>query len=256
MNDIKVYENEQFGQIRVDTGHDGEPWFVASDVCQAIGLDTSHVRRGLDDDEVSILPNWQGKGMAPLIVSEAGLYSLILRSRKPEARDFRRWVTHEVLPTIRKTGGYIAARQDEAPEEIMARALVIAQDTIERQKRRLETAQAELDESRPKALFADAVSASSTSILVGDLAKLLKQNGFETGAKRLFARLRDEGFLIKREGSDWNMPTQRSMEQGLFEIKETAITHSDGHVTINKTPKVTGKGQVYFVNRYCGQAAV
>lgn len=244
-NDIvQVFDNAQFGQIRVVTT-DGEPWFVAKDVCDALGIDTNHIREALDDDEVNTLRITEGKGNPnKTIITEAGLYSLILRSRKPEAKAFKRWVTHEVLPSIRKSGGYMIAKPEETPEEIMARALLIANETIERQKSKLE-------EMKPKALFADAVSASKTSILVGDLAKLLRQNGFEVGQNRLFGILRDQGFLCRAKGTMWNMPTQRSMEMGLFEVKETAVTNSDGHVTVHKTSKVTGKGQIYFVNRFC-----
>lgn len=241
-----VFENEEFGSLRVIQDEGGEPWFVAKDVCDALGIATNHLRedgRGLDDDEVSTLPNWEGKGPAPLIVSEAGLYSLILRSRKPEARRFKRWVTHEVLPAIRRTGGYMAAVPGETPEQVMARAVLIARDTIERQR-------AELDSLRPKALFADAVAASDGTCLIGELAKMLRQNGVDVGQNRLFALLRDQGFLGK-SGSNRNVPTQRAMDLGLFRIKESAITHADGHVTITRTPKVTGRGQRYFIGRYC-----
>lgn len=239
--DIQVFNNEQFGNVRA-MSLDDEPWFVAKDVCGVLGIKTNHLRedgRGLDDDEVMNLPNWEVGGKAPLIVSEAGFYKLVMRSRKPEAKEFQRWVTHEVLPSIRRTGGYMVAKQDETPEQIMARAVLVAQDTIERQKR-------QIDELKPKALFADAVAASDGTCLVGELAKMLKQNGVNIGQNRLFAWMREHGYLGKT-GSNRNVPTQRSMEQGLFRIKETAVTHSDGHVTINRTPKVTGKGQRYFI---------
>lgn len=242
--DIQVFNNEQFGNVRAMSLND-EPWFVAKDVCDVLGIKTNHLRedgRGLDDDEVLSLPNWEGRGSAPLIVSEAGFYKLVMRSRKPEAKAFQRWVTHEVLPAIRRTGGYMVAKQDETPEQIMARAVLVAQDTIERQKR-------QIDELKPKALFADAVAASDGTCLVGELAKMLKQNGVNIGQNRLFAWMREHGYLGKT-GSNRNVPTQRSMEQGLFRIKETAVTHSDGHVTINRTPKVTGKGQRYFVELF------
>ena len=244
---VQVFDNAEFGALRVFKDESGEPWFVAKDVCDALGIATNHLReegRGLDDDEVMNLPNWEGKGAAPLIITEAGLYSLILRSRKPEAKAFKRWVTHEVLPAIRKDGGYMVAKADETPEQTMARAVLIAQATIERQNKQIE-------EMRPKAVFADAVSVSKSTILVGDLAKILRQNGFEVGANRLFGILREQGYLCKQKGAMWNMPTQRSMEMGLFVVKETTITHSDGHSSINKTPKVTGKGQIYFINRFC-----
>lgn len=239
--DIQVFNNEQFGNVRAMSLND-EPWFVAKDVCDVLGIKTNHLRedgRGLDDDEVMNLPNWDVGGKAPLIVSEAGFYKLVMRSRKPEAKAFQRWVTHEVLPAIRRTGGYMVAKQDETPEQIMARAVLVAQDTIERQKR-------EIAELKPKALFADAVAASDGTCLVGELAKMLKQNGVNIGQNRLFSWMREHGYLGKT-GSNRNVPTQRAMEQGLFRIKETAVTHSDGHVTINRTPKVTGKGQRYFI---------
>ena len=242
--DIQVFNNEQFGNVRAMNLND-EPWFVAKDVCDVLGIKTNHLRedgRGLDDDEVMNLPNWEVGGKAPLIVSEAGFYKLVMRSRKPEAKAFQRWVTHEVLPAIRRTGGYMVAKQDETPEQIMARAVLVAQDTIERQKK-------QIDELKPKALFADAVAASDGTCLVGELAKMLKQNGVNIGQNRLFSWLRENGYLGKT-GSNRNVPTQRSMEQGLFRIKETAVTHSDGHVTINRTPKVTGKGQRYFIEAF------
>lgn len=248
---IQVFDNQEFGQVRALT-IESEPWFVAKDVCDALGIDTSHVTRSLDDDEVSNLPNWQNGGKTPLIISEAGLYSLVLKSRKPEAKAFKRWVTHEVLPAIRREGGYMVAR-DETPEETMARALIIASSTIERKQRLIEEQAAQIDEMRPKALFADAVAASDGTCLVGELAKMLRQSGRNVGQNRLFRILRDDGYLGSR-GDNWNVPTQRAMEMGLFRIKETAITHADGHVTINRTPKVTGKGQRYFIERYAGGA--
>ena len=248
----QVFNNPEFGALRVVKDESGEPWFVAKDVCDALGIATNHLRETLDDDEVSNLPiteiGPEFGGRAPLIITEAGLYSLILRSRKPEAKAFKRWVTHEVLPAIRRDGGYMVAKADETPEETMARAVLIAQKTIERQNKQIE-------EMRPKAVFADAVSVSKSTILVGDLAKILHQNGFKVGQNRLFALLRDQGFLCKKKGDMWNMPTQRAREMGLFKVKETAITHSDGHVTVSKTVKVTGKGQIYFINRFCKEAS-
>lgn len=242
----QVFDNPEFGALRVVKEESGEPWFVAKDVCHALALGRQQdSTRYLDDDEKGECLVDTTSGQQKMVtVTEAGLYSLILRSRKPEAKAFKRWVTHEVLPAIRKDGGYMVARKDETPEETMARAVLIAQATIDRQSKQIE-------EMKPKAVFADAVSVSSSTILVGDLAKILKQNGYDIGGNRLFSLLREQGYLCKQKGAMWNMPTQRSMEMGLFEVKETAVTHSDGHVTINKTPKVTGKGQIYFINRYC-----
>ena len=246
MNDIQKFTNDEFGTIRV-ADNNGEPWFVAKDVCDALGIATNHVKDGLDSDEVRNLPITEigpkKGGKAPLIVSEPGFYKLVMKSRKPEAKAFQRWVTHEVLPSIRKQGGYMTARTDETPEQIMARALMLAKDTMDRQQR-------EIAELRPKALFADAVAASDGTCLIGELAKMMRQNGVQVGQNRLFEWLRRDGFLGKT-GSNYNVPTQMAMERGLFRIKETAVTHSDGHVTVNRTPKATGRGQRYFIDRYC-----
>ena len=244
-NKIQLFNNPEFGHLRV-TMQDGEPWFVAKDVCDALGIRTDTIHTILDDDEVDETnPNTIGVagGRNPLIVSEAGLYSLVLKSRKPEAQAFRRWVTHDVLPTIRRTGGYMVTVAGETPEQTLARAVLIAQDTIDRQRSEIETL-------RPKALFADAVGSSDGTCLVGELAKMLRQNGVDVGQNRLFGWLRRDGYL-GNVGSNRNVPTQRAMDMGLFRIKETAITHGDGRVTINRTPKVTGKGQRYFIDRYC-----
>lgn len=241
---IIPFTNEKFGTIRA-MSVEGEPWFVAKDVCNVLGIGTNHLRedgRGLDDDEVASLPNWEGKGSAPLIISEPGLYKLIMRSRKPEAKAFQRWVTHDVLPALRRDGAYVASDGTEDDATLMARALLAA-------KRQMDAKDALIAEMRPKALFADAVAASDGTCLVGELAKMLRQNGVEVGQNRLFGWMRRDGYLGSA-GSHRNVPTQRAMEMGLFRIKETAITHSDGHVTISRTPKVTGKGQRYFLDRY------
>lgn len=247
-SDIIPFSSADFGELRV-LNINSEPWFVASDVACALGYRmASDMTRRLDSDEKGTRPMRTHGGEQRLsIINEAGLYSAILGSKVPGAKAFQRWVTHEVLPSIRKRGGYMAARTDETPEQIMARALMLAKDTMDRQKR-------EIDELRPKAMFADAVAASDGTCLVGELAKMLTQSGFRIGQNRLFALLREEGFLGK-SGSNRNVPIQRYVEQGLFRIKETAITHSDGHVTLTRTTKVTGKGQAYFVARYCGEAA-
>lgn len=242
MNDIQKFTNDEFGTIRV-VDNNGEPWFVAKDVCDALGINKTAASR-LDDDEKGLrLAQTPGGDQAILCVSEPGFYKLVLKSRKPEAKAFQRWVTHEVLPSIRKQGGYMTARADETPEQIMARALMLAKDTMDRQQR-------EIAELRPKALFADAVAASDGTCLIGELAKMMRQNGVQVGQNRLFEWLRRDGFLGKT-GSNYNVPTQMAMERGLFRIKETAVTHSDGHVTVNRTCKATGRGQRYFIDRYC-----
>ena len=249
-NEIQSFSNDQFGTVRAVRGDDGEPMFVAKDVCAALEVKNSRdALARLDEDEKGVvLTDTPGGEQQMQAVNEAGLYVLVLSSRKPEAKAFKRWVTHEVLPALRRDGGYMVAR-DETPEETMARALLLAQGTMERQKRRIAGLEAENEAMRPKALFADAVAASDGTCLVGELAKMLRQNGVEVGQNRLFAMLREDGYLGKG-GQNRNVPTQRSMEMGLFRIKETAVTHADGRVTINRTPKVTGKGQRYFLERY------
>lgn len=244
MNDIQLFDNPDFGQIRAMINESGEPMFVAKDVCSVLGISKYRdAISSLDEDEgCPVVVDTPGGAQKMTAVTEPGFYKLVMRSRKPEAKAFQRWVTHEVLPALRRDGGYMVAR-DETPEETMARALVIAQTTIDRQKNRI-------SELEPKALFADAVAASDGTCLVGELAKMLRQNGVEVGQNRLFAMLREDGYL-GNVGQNRNVPTQRAMDLGLFRIKETAVTHSDGHVTINRTPKVTGKGQIYFVKRYC-----
>lgn len=250
---IQVFESAEFGTVRVST-RDGEPWFVAKDVCDALGIAKYRdaVSRLDPDERGSVLVDTLGGAQEASAVSEPGFYKLVMRSRKPEAKAFQRWVTHEVLPAIRRDGGYMASKPDETPEEIMARALRIADETMRRQKERIESLSSANAEMRPKALFADAVAASESTCLVGELAKMLRQNGVEIGQNRLFDWLRERGYLGKG-GSNRNVPTQASMDMGLFRIKETAVTHSDGRVTINRTPKVTGKGQVYFVQKLLGE---
>lgn len=250
---IQVFESADFGAIRTLT-ENGEPWFVASDIAKALGYRmASDMNRRLDDDEKGTRSvRTPGGTQEMTVISEAGLYSAVLGSKLPEAKAFKRWVTHEVLPAIRRDGGYMAAKPDETPEEIMARALRIADDTMRRQKERIESLSSANAEMRPKALFADAVAASESTCLVGELAKMLRQNGVEIGQNRLFDWLRERGYLGKG-GDNRNVPTQASMDMGLFRIKETAVTHSDGRVTINRTPKVTGKGQVYFVQKFLGE---
>lgn len=245
MSNLAVFDNREFGQIRALVDSQGAPAFVAKDVCLALGIGKYRdAVSTIDDDERgSVLVDTPGGKQQMTTVTEPGFYKLVMRSRKPEAKAFQRWVTHEVLPALRRDGGYMVAR-DETPEQTMARAVLLAQQTIDRQKSRI----AELE---PKALFADAVAASDGTCLVGELAKMMRQNGVEVGQNRLFAMLREDGYL-GNVGQNRNVPTQRAMDLGLFRIKETAVTHSDGHVTLSRTPKVTGKGQRYFLKRYCG----
>lgn len=243
--------------LRTLTDKAGEPWFVAKDVCDILELgNTTNALRALDEDEKTNFTNCnvaQNGGRAPLIISEPGLYKLIMRSRKPEAKEFQRWVTHEVLPQIRKTGGYIPATDADDDMTILAKAVMIGQRTMEAQKRKIASQQSRIVELEPKARFADAVAASDGTCLVGELAKMLRQNGMDIGQNRLFRLLQADGYLGK-SGSNRNVPTQRAMDLGLFRIKETTVTHADGHTTVSRTPKVTGKGQRYFIDRYWGRA--
>lgn len=235
--------------LRTLTDKTGEPWFVAKDVCDILGhSNVSMALDRLDDDERS--KSNLGRQGETNIVNEAGLYVLVLGSRKPEAHEFKRWVTHDVLPQIRKTGGYIPTTDEDDDMTILAKAVMIGQRTMEEQKRRIAAQESHINELEPKARFADAVAASDGTCLIGELAKMLRQNGLDIGQNRLFEILRQDGYLGKT-GSNRNVPTQKAMDLGLFRIKETAITHSDGHVTINRTAKVTGKGQTYFISRYC-----
>ena len=245
MNDLQFFKSEQFGEIRTVTVNN-EPWFVGKDIADILGYQNgsrdinAHVD---EEDKLKYQISTAGQMREQTIINESGLYSLILSSKLPTAKQFKRWVTSEVLPSIRKTGGYIEGQETMSDTELIAKALLVAQRQIEEKNRYIEAI-------KPKALFADAVAASHTSILVGDLAKILKQNGVEIGQKRLFEWLRNNGYLILKHGSDHNMPTQRSMEMGLFEIKESTVNNPDGSVRINRTPKVTGKGQQYFINKF------
>ena len=244
MNEVQLFnfENHEVRSLLLNN----EPWFVGKDVADVLGYQNGSrdINRHVDEEDRQKAMFFDGtQDKETIIINESGLYSLIISSKLPNAKKFKRWVTSEVLPSIRQNGGYIANQENLSEEEILANAIMVAKNVIEKQK-------LQLQEQAPKVIFADAVSASKTSILVGELAKLLKQNGINMGQNRLFQWLRANGFLIRRKGTDYNMPTQTSMEMGLFEIKETSITHSDGHISVSKTPKVTGKGQVYFINKF------
>lgn len=242
------YENSEIRTVEKD----GEPWFVGKDVATVLGYakPENAIARHVDDEDKSTTP-FQGTAYETraTIINESGLYSLILSSKLPNAKKFKRWVTSVVLPSIRKHGAYMT---DQTLEQALTSPdfLIQLATQLKEEKEQRKQLEAKVEQDKPKVLFADSVSASKSSILVGELAKILKQNGVDTGQFRLFAWLRENGYLIKREGSDYNMPTQKSAEMGLFEVKQTIITHSDGHITTNKTPKVTGKGQVYFVNKF------
>lgn len=255
MNELKIFENPAFGKVRV-VEQGGAPWFVGKDVAEILGYSDLNkaVAMHVDDDDKKLndktSPSFGQRGTT--LINESGLYSLVLSSKLPDAKKFKHWVTAEVLPAIRKTGGYIAGSEKMSDAELMAKAVLVAQATIKERDARIAELESDTQRMKPKEIFADAVSASDQTILIGDLAKLIKQNGHDIGQKRMFEWLRNNGYLIKRQGADYNSPTQRAMELGLFRIKETAVTHSDGHVTVSKTVKVTGKGQAYFVNKLLG----
>lgn len=249
MNELKIFKNSEFGEIRtVEIG--GEPWFVGKDVAEILGYAnpskalSDHVDEEDKLNNESLLSLGQRGGW---LINESGLYSLILSSKLQNAKAFKRWVTSEVLPSIRKHGLYAKDELLDNPDIAIA-----AFKALKEEREARKALEAENKQMQPLALFAKSVSASDTSILIGDLAKLLKQNGYDTGQKRLFEELRQRGFLMK-SGSSRNLPTQKSMELGLFEVKESTINNPDGSVRVTKTTKVTGKGQVYFVNLFLGK---
>ena len=251
MADLQIFENEQFGQVRT-LEINSEPWFVGKDVGEILGYSNTPkaIRDHIDnEDKLTERIVLSGQNRETILINESGLYSLILSSKLPKAKEFKHWVTSEVLPSIRRHGAYMTADTiDKVLQDPDFGIRLLSELKSEREERR--RLEAEAEKNQPKVLFADSVSASHTSILIGELAKLIKQNGVDIGQKRLFEWLRNNGYLIKRKGTDRNMPTQKSMEMGLFEVKETAISHSDGHTSVSKTTKVTGKGQVYFINKF------
>ncbi len=254
MNDIKIFENPDFGEVRT-LSINNEPYFVGKDVAEILGYSNSrkalidHVEEEDKTDGVTIRDSI-GREQTPTLINESGLYSLILSSKLPAAKKFKHWVTSEVLPSIRANGGYIAGQEQMTDDELLAKALLVAQETIKRREFVIKQLESDAERMRPKEIFADAITASKTSILVGELAKILKGNGVDIGQKRLFAWLRDKGYLIKRQGTDYNMPTQKSMDLKLFEIKEGSYVDGSGVNKITKTTKVTGKGQEYFINKF------
>ena len=254
MNDIQIFN---YNSVEVRTiQNDGEPWFVLRDVCNVLGLGTpARVAERLDTDEVSQthITDSMGRQQEMTIINESGLYNVILRSDKPEAKPFRKWVTSEVLPTIRRHGMYATP---DTVEKMLADpdTTIKLLETIKQERAARLALEAQAEADKPKILFADAVSASHSSILVGDLAKLLRQNGVEIGQNRLFSFLREKGYLCS-QGERYNLPTQRSMDRGWFQVKETTINQPNGSVRITRTVKVTGKGQQYFINLFLSGAA-
>ena len=242
MNEVQFFnfENHEVRTLVINN----EPWFVGKDVAKILVYkDTSDALKKHVDEEDKLTRRFADSGQSRemYIINESGLYSLVLSSKLPSAKKFKRWVTSEVLPALRKTGQYQV--KELSGQELMAKALIEAQSVLAAKDKQIE-------EMKPKVVFADAVATSHTSILVGELAKILKQNGIDMGQKRLFAWLREKGYLIKRQGTDYNMPTQKAMDLGLFEIKEGSYVNGSGVNITTKTPKVTGKGQQYFINKF------
>lgn len=252
-NEIKVFSNEEFGSIR-RVEIDGEYWLSGKDVAQVLGYSNPQkaVRDHVDEEDKTVNDSFTVNGTPIALINESGLYSLVLSSKLPSAKKVRRWVTSEVLPTIRKHGAYMTQETLEAailnPDYLLKVATALKEETDKRK-----ALESKVQADAPKVLFADSVAASTSTILIGELAKILRQNGVDMGEKRLFQWMRENGYLVKRNGSDQNMPTQMSMELGILKVKETVVCHSDGHTTISKTPKVTGKGQTYFLNKFLGE---
>ena len=245
-NLVVIDEREVLGKEFKIYGDFENPLFLAKDVANWIEhTDLSRMVNMVDDNEKlkrTLFVSGQNREM--WLLTEDGVYEVLMQSRKPIAKAFKREVK-QILKTIRLNGMYATDKLLDNPD-LAIQAFTKLKE--EREKRK--ALEIEKEQNRPKVIFAEAVETSKSSILIGDLAKLIKQNGVDMGQKRLFTWLRENGYLIKRQGSDYNMPTQKAMELGLFEIKETAVTHSDGHITVNKTPKVTGKGQIYFINKF------
>ena len=249
MNELQIFNNEEFGEIRTIT-KDDKTYFAGSDVAKALGYAIPH--KAVQTHCKGVLkwniPTSSGN-QDVLFITEGDVYRLIMKSKLPSAEKFEKWVMEEVLPSIRKNGGYIAGQETLSDEELLSKALMVAQRKIEEKNNIIAMQDSRIQEMVPKEIFADAVATSHTSILIGDLAKLICQNGYQIGQKRLFDWLRENGYLVKN-GSSKNMPLQRYVEQGLFEVKERNVQNPDGSVRITRTTKVTGKGQVYFINKF------
>lgn len=255
MENLQIFKNTDFGEVRT-IEEDGKVLFCGSDCAKALGYTNSRKALGAHCKGVTKRNTLTAGGNQEMsFIPESDLYRLITHSKLPSAEKFESWVFDEVLPSIRKNGGYITGQEALSDDELLAKAVMVVQNKIAERDKLIAEKDAKIQEMKPKEVFADAVATSKTSILIGELAKILKQNGYDTGEKRLFTWLRDNGYLIKRKGTDYNAPTQKSMKLGLFEVKETAITHADGHVTINKTTKVTGKGQQYFIDKFLTEVA-
>lgn len=252
MQNIQIFNNPEFGNVRT-VEIESEPWFSGKDVAEALGYSNPRkaVLDHVDEEDKGVTKcDTLGGQQDMSIINESGLYSLVLSSKLPSAKKFKKWITSEVIPSIRRLGGYIVGQESLSDEELMAKALLVAKNKIAERDKLLEEKEQRIEQMRPKEIFADAVSVSDTAILIGELAKIIKQNGIDIGQNRLFEWMRRQGYLISRSGIDYNMPMQKSMDMGLFEIKERTLTNPDGSVRITKTVLVTGKGQQYFINKF------
>lgn len=248
MNNLQIFDNAKFGKIRT-IEENGTVLFCGSDIAKALGYASPANAITAHCKGVTVLMTPSAGGTQNTkFIPEGDVYRLIAHSKLPAAEQFESWVFDEVLPTIRRNGAYMT---DDTLEHALTSPdflIQLATKLKEEKAKRIEL-EAQVEQDKPKVLFARAVETAHTSILIGDLAKILKQNGVQTGQKRLFEQLRQDGYLIKG-GNSHNMPTQRAMEMGLFEVKESTVNNPDGSVRINRTTKVTGKGQTYFVNKY------
>ena len=242
MNELQNF-NFSGQDVRIITIND-EPWFVVADIAKALGASNPRSLAQMVDEEDKGKQSLRS-GSDATIVNESGLYTILLRSNNPQAKPLRRWVTSEVLPTIRKHGAYMTDKK--AQDVISGNGLA---DLLLQAGNQIKQLELEKSQMKPKALFADSVSSSENTILIRDLAKILKQNGVDIGEKRLFTWLRDNGYLVKKIGSDYNSPTQRSMNLGILEFTESTYVSNSGKIIVTKTSKVTGKGQIYFVNKF------
>ena len=248
-NIVETYTSKEFGSVRTVT-KDGKTYFVGNDVAKALGYSETAKAIRTHCKGVSEMDIPTNGGIQTMkMITEGDIYRLVIKSQLPQAEKFESWVFDNVLPSIRKNGGYIAGQETMSDEELMAKALLVANNKIKERDAIIKRQQQKIEADKPKTIFADAVSTSHTSILIGDLAKLICQNGVQIGQKRLFEWLRQNGYLIKN-GSSKNMPTQKSLDLGLFEIKESTVQNPDGSVRITRTPKCSGKGQIYFVNKF------
>lgn len=249
MQELQIFKNNEFGEIRTVTKNN-EPWFVAIDVCNALDLKNPTVSVGrLDEDEVTKF-NLGGLSGESNIVNEYGLYNLILASRKKEAKKFKRWITHDVIPSIRKHGAYMTT---EVIEKTLSDPdyLIRLATNLKEEKAKRALAEAQIEKDKPKVLFADSCEVAENSILIGEFAKRLKQNGYDIGQNKLFEWLRQHDYLCK-SGERKNLPTQYAMERGLFEIKTRVFNNPNGSVRTTSTTKITGRGQIYFTNKFLG----